>query len=69
MVFAFQVRGRALKQRTVQNAGPVGTRHRIQLDLVCYCACRWHQRCQLRATETSVRPHFKAALGQATAYP
>jgi hypothetical protein len=40
---------------------------RIQLYLEYYRACRWHQRCQLTATETSVRPHFTAALGQAAA--
>ena len=31
---------------------------RTQLDLKCYCACRWHQRCQLEEAETSVRPRF-----------
>jgi hypothetical protein len=44
---------------------------RTQLYLECYCACRRHQACHCRDTETSVRLRFLAALGQAGAcsYP
>jgi hypothetical protein len=38
----------------------------IALFLKCYRARRWHQRCQLKGTEASVRPRFMAVLGQDT---
>ena len=68
--FRLSVRGYALKPAH-RGAQCKCCRHprRIQLYLECYRACRWHQGCQLRATETSVRPHFMATLGQATACP
>ena len=51
--------------------GAYGIRIRTQLYLQCYCACRRHQGCHCRETETSVRLRFWAALGQAGAcsYP
>ena len=39
-----------------------GTRIRTQLYFKCYCACRRHQGCHCRKTETSVRLRFFGQL-------
>ena len=41
-----------------QDAGCYGTRIQTQLYLECYCACRRHQDCHCRETDTSVRLRF-----------
>jgi hypothetical protein len=66
--FRLCIGGHALK--TAHGGSECGCRwhpRRMQLYLECYCARRWHQRRPLEGTETSVRPRFMAALGQATA--
>jgi hypothetical protein len=42
--------------------GAYGIRIRTQLYLECYCACRRHQDCLCRETETSVRLRFFGQL-------
>ena len=69
---ALSTRGRARRSaRTRTGCSAYGTGIRTQLYLECYCACRRHQGCHCRDTETSVRLRFLAALGQAGAcsYP
>jgi hypothetical protein len=48
---------RAARTRTACE-GAYGIRIRTQLYLECYCACRRHQGCLCRETETSVRLRF-----------
>jgi hypothetical protein len=53
---AWDVRGAAF--RHAPDAGAYATGIRTQLYLECYCACRRHQGCHCRETETSVRLRF-----------
>ena len=57
---ALSMRGtRAVQRADTPNATLVGV----------LCACRRHQRCHCKETESSVRLRFLAALGQAAACP
>jgi hypothetical protein len=56
---ALSMRGRARRSaRTRTGCSAYGTGIRTQLYLECYCACRRHQGCHCRDTETSVRLRF-----------
>jgi hypothetical protein len=48
----------AQREGTHRMRGAYGARIRTQLYLECYCACRRHQGCHCRETETSVRLRF-----------
>jgi hypothetical protein len=48
----------AQRADTHRMRGAYGTDIRTQLYLECYCACRRHQGCHCRDTETSVRLRF-----------
>jgi hypothetical protein len=48
----------AQRADTHRMRGAYGTGIRTQLYLECYCACRRHQGCHCRDTETSVRLRF-----------
>jgi hypothetical protein len=57
---ARSMRGTRAAQRadTHRMRGAYGISIRTQLYLQCYCACRRHQGCHCRETETSVRLRF-----------
>jgi hypothetical protein len=59
---ALSMRGtRAALRGHAPNGGAYGTRIRTQLYFKCYCACRRHQGCHCRETETSVRLRFSGS--------
>ena len=60
---ALSMRGtRAAQRGDAPDAGAYGTRVQTQLYLECYCACRRHQSCHCRETQTSVCLRFFGQL-------
>jgi hypothetical protein len=55
---ALLMRGTHAARTRTECEGAYGIRIRTQLYFKCYCACRRHQGCHCRETETSVRLRF-----------